>query len=134
MADVHKLSNQMIDVAERLSNVADAAAGKRMTKTTSGWSGWVILPAVGAGIYALVRSDFVSQQAKGVVDEAKARASDLPNDLMKSVRRATQNQSSGRNATTQKSSSRNTGTRTRGSSGRSRPRRSTSARKTTAGR
>jgi hypothetical protein len=136
MADVHKLSDQMIDVAERLSNVADAAAGKRMTRRTSGWSGWVVLPAVGAGLYALVRSDFVSQQAKGVVDEAKTRASDLPNDLMKSVRRATQNQksSTSRNTTTQKSSSRNTATRTRRSSGGRRGRQSTSARKTSAGR
>jgi hypothetical protein len=135
MADIHKFSEQMIDVAERLSNVADAAAGKSMAKRTNGWSGWVLLPAAGAGLYALVRSDFVSRQAKGVVDEAKSLASDLPNDLMKSVRRTTQQSPSSRSATAQKSSSRNAGTqRARSRSGARRRRQPSAARKTTAGR
>jgi hypothetical protein len=136
MADIHKFSEQMIDVAERLSNVADAAAGKRMSKTTSGWSGWVVLPAAGAGLYALLRSDFVSKQARGVVDEARSLASDLPNDLMKSVRRTTQKQSpSNRRATTQNSSRQNAGTqKARGRSGARRRRQPTGTRKTTAGR
>jgi hypothetical protein len=136
MADIHKLSEQMIDVAERMSNVADAAAGKRGARRTSGWSGWVVLPAVGAGLYALVRSDFISKQAKGMVDEAKSRATDLPSDLMKGVRQATQKQTpSSRSTAGQRSSSRSSGTqRTRSRSGGQRRRQSSSARKSTSGR
>jgi hypothetical protein len=93
MADIHKFSEQVIDYAERLSNMADAASGKRMSSRNGGFRGLVLLPAVGAGIYALVRSDFFTRQAKGVVDEAKTVASDLPNDLMKSVRRPTSKRS-----------------------------------------
>jgi hypothetical protein len=89
MADIHKFSEHVIDYAERLSNMADAASGKRMSSRNGGFRGLVLLPAVGAGIYALLRSDFFTRQAKGVVDEAKTVASDLPNDLMKSVRRPT---------------------------------------------
>jgi hypothetical protein len=38
---------------------------------------WVFLPAAGAGLHTLVRSDFFTRQAKEVVDDAKAFASDL---------------------------------------------------------
>ena len=81
----------MTDYAERLSNMADAAEGKRprgrMTR-------WVFLPAAGAAVYALVRSDAFSRQAKGVVDEAKTRASELPDDLVARVRQTQGSQSS----------------------------------------
>jgi hypothetical protein len=105
MAGVHKVSEQMIEVAERLSNVADAVEGKRMARRGNGLMGWVLLPAAGAGLYALVKSDFFTRQAKDVVDEAKSRASDLPNDLMKSVRQTTQ-KSPSRSSTTQSTRSR----------------------------
>jgi hypothetical protein len=105
MAGIHRFSEQMIEYGERLSNIADAAEGKRSGRTGTGFSAWVLLPAAGAGLYALVRSDFFARQAKGVVDEAKTRASDLPDELMKSVRR-TATSSSNRTQSSQKSPSR----------------------------
>ena len=85
MADIHKFSEQMIDFAERLSNVADAASGKRPA-TGRGTTRWLLLPAAGAGLYALARSELLTRQAKGAVNGAKTLASDLPNDLLNTVR------------------------------------------------
>ncbi len=48
MADIRKFSDQVIDLAERLANVADAAQGKD-TKTTGLRARWLLLPAAGAG-------------------------------------------------------------------------------------
>jgi hypothetical protein len=105
VADIQKFSERVIDFAERLADVADAAEGKgRRRGSGNGATRWVILPAAGAGLYALVRSEFLARQAKDVVKEARTRASDLSNDLMNSVRQ------------TQKSSSRNGGQRRRKSS------------------
>jgi hypothetical protein len=89
MTDIHKLSEKVIDLAERAANVADAAQGKGRTGSI-GMTRWVMLPAAGAALYALVRTEFFTRQAKDVVDEAKTRASDLPNDLMKTVRQTPQ--------------------------------------------
>jgi hypothetical protein len=140
MADIHKFSERMIDYAERLSNVADAAQGKRMARRGNGISGWLLLPAAGAGLYAMVRSEFFSRQAKEVVDEAKTRASELPADLMKSVRQTRQGS---RRQTTQNTAKQSPGsasgrgsqkTRRRRTTGTQRRRQTSSARKTTAGR
>lgn len=84
MADIHSLSEQVIDYAERAANVADAAKGKGKNDGTG--ARWLILPAAGAALYALVKSDFFSRGAKVVAGEAKSRASELPDDLMKAVR------------------------------------------------
>jgi hypothetical protein len=87
MADINKFSEQVIDLAERLANVADAAKGKD-TNTTRPKARWLLLPAAGAGIYALTSRAF-TRQAKTVVEEAKARASDLPDELVSRVHEAT---------------------------------------------
>ena len=91
MGLIQDFSEHVTDYAERLSNMADAAEGKRprgrMTR-------WVFLPAAGAAVYALVRSDAFSRQAKGVVDEAKTRASELPDDLVARVRQTQGSQTS----------------------------------------
>jgi hypothetical protein len=87
MSRIHTFSDQLVDYGERLSKMADAAEGKHRSGKTI--RRWVLLPAAGAGLYALVRSDFLSRQAKEVVDEAKSRAADLPDDLMTRVRQAT---------------------------------------------
>jgi hypothetical protein len=84
MPDIHKLSEQVIDYAERAADVADAAKGKG--KSNGVGSRWLLLPAAGAAFYALVRSDFFTRRAKEVAGEAKTRASELPDDLMKAVR------------------------------------------------
>jgi hypothetical protein len=108
MADIHKLSEQVIDYAERAASVADAAQGKNKNGVGARW---LLLPAAGAGLYALVKSDFFTRGAKVVAGEAKTRASELPDDLMKAVRQ-----------TPQKSSTRSTSPSRSTSSGRSRSR------------
>lgn len=87
MADIHQISKQVIDYAERAADVADAAKGKGRSNAVG--TRWLVLPAAGAALYALVRSDFVSRSAKAVAGEAKTRASELPDDLMKTVRQTT---------------------------------------------
>ena len=82
MAGIQEFSEKVITYATRLSDVADAAQGRRR----SGGSRlrWT---ASGVALLALVRSDFFARQAKGVVNEAKTLASDLPDDLMAVVRK-----------------------------------------------
>jgi hypothetical protein len=116
MTAVHRLSSQVIDYAERLAAVADAAQGKHSHRSRA--TRWLLLPASGAALYAFVRSDSFSRQAKEVVDEAKTRASELPEDLVARVRETT-------GGTTKRSS---------GQNGRSRPAaRKTSSSRTTSG-
>ena len=86
MASVQKFSEQVIDLAERLADVADAAGGKGVRKTGS--ARWLLLPAAGAGLYALATSGSLTRQAKGVANQAKARASDLPDELLGLVSQA----------------------------------------------
>ena len=109
MADVHKFSEQVIDLAERLEDVADAAKGKGVRRGSFG-SRWVILPAAGAGLYALATRGSFARQAKGVMNQAKTRASELPDDLLSSVRQTSQKSAtaSGGRARSQTSSSRKT--------------------------
>ena len=119
MDTIQRFSDTVIDLAERLSNVADAAAGNPATKGRNGAAGtttrWLLLPAAGAALYAFAKSDFVTRQARGVVDEAKTRASDLPNDLMKRIREM-EDSTSQRSSTSQRAS---TKSGTRGGSQRS---------------
>ena len=85
MAGIQSISEQVIDYAERVSDMADAAQG-RHRRVGSTLTRWVVLPASGAALFALARSNYVSRQAKDVVDGAKSRASELPDDLMSRVR------------------------------------------------
>ena len=85
MAGIHKFSEQVIDWALRLEDVADAANGKGIRKGSFG-TRWLLLPAAGAGVYALATSGAFSRQAKEIMDHAKTRASELPEDLMSGVR------------------------------------------------
>ena len=85
MAGIQSISGQVIDYAERVSDMADAAQG-RQRRVGSTLTRWVVLPASGAALFALARSNYVSRQAKDVVDGAKSRASELPDDLMSRVR------------------------------------------------
>jgi hypothetical protein len=88
MASMDKLSQQLIEVAERVADVNDAAKGRglrhRGTPTR-----WVMLPALGAGLYALGTRVSISRHAKSVLDQAKDRASDLPQDLLGRVQETT---------------------------------------------
>jgi hypothetical protein len=116
MASIHKLSEQMIDMAERLDNVADAAKGKRSRKRAL-TSRWFLLPAAGAGLYALATSGSFTRQAKDVVDQAKTRASDLPDDLRSRIHEASQRSGARNGSQSRRSSARRT----------SKPRRTTSS-------
>jgi hypothetical protein len=86
MEGIHKFSHKVIDYAGRLSDVADAAQGKR--RSGHGVIRRLILPASGAALLALVRSDFFTRQAKEAIKDAKTLASDLPEDLMATVRQS----------------------------------------------
>ena len=111
MADIKKFSEQMIDVGERIGNVADAAKGKPARPRAR----WLLLPAAGAGLYALTTSGAFARRASDVVKEVRVKASDLPDELMSRVHEATSSGSNGR---------RSTGT---GTTSRSRSRRRTKA-------
>jgi hypothetical protein len=88
MADIYKFSDRVIDLGERLADVADAVQGKGSRKGRGG-ARWLILPAAGAGLYALGASGSFTRQAKSVINQAKERASDLPEDLVGRVQQAT---------------------------------------------
>ena len=124
MADAHKLSEHVIDMARRFEDVVDAAEGRGNRGSGGISTKWLLLPAAGAGLYALVTSNSVGRHAKGVLDQAKSRASELPDDLMSRVRQTSQTQGS-RNDTTRRSSSARKSNSTRKTS---------SARKSTASR
>ena len=69
MSAIYKFSERVIDLAERLEDVADAAQGRR-----KGGSGtrWLTLPAAG-GLYAVATTGSFTRQAKDVMDQAKTR-------------------------------------------------------------
>jgi hypothetical protein len=137
MAGVHEFSEKVIDYATRLSDVADAAQGRRRSGGGSGLVRWTLLPASGAALLALVRSDFFARQAKDVVSEAKTRASDLPDELMGVVRQTAANGSRARasqtNGSTRRSTTTGRKTRARKTSA-SRRRTSASKKRTTSSR
>lgn len=125
--NIHEFAERVIDLAERMADVADAAAGKRRRGPRAA-TRLLVLPAAGAGLYALARSESFSQQAKTLVDEAKTVASELPNDLMNGVRQAASTQASSTAAGRSSTSAKRGATRSGGQ--RRRQSTSTSRRKT----
>jgi hypothetical protein len=105
MADAHKISERMIDMARRFEDVVDAAEGKGARGSGGIGTKWLLLPAAGAGLYALMTSNSVGRHAKGALDQAKSRAAELPDDLMGRVRQTSQKQGSGSNSGTSRRSS-----------------------------
>jgi hypothetical protein len=89
MADISRFSEHVIDLAERLADVSDAANGKGIRRGSMG-TRWLLLPAAGAGIYALATSGAFTRHAKGVMGQAKTRASELPDDLLNRVQQTSQ--------------------------------------------
>ena len=73
-----------VDWAVRLENASDGSKGK--AARTGGAGRWLLLPAAGAGLYALATSRTFSRQAKDVMDQAKT----LPDDLIGRLRQTTQ--------------------------------------------
>jgi hypothetical protein len=97
MASIKKFSEQVIDLGERIGNVADAAQGKDVRRGPR--ASWLLLPAAGAGLYALTTSGAFAQRASDVVKEVRVRASDLPDELMSRVHEATSSSGNGRRST-----------------------------------
>jgi hypothetical protein len=93
MSTVNRLSDQVIELAERASAMSDAAQGKKGIRGRA-MGRWLLLPAAGAGLYAMVRNTSVTRKAKGAMDDAKARASELPEELIGRVRQSSQPSSS----------------------------------------
>jgi hypothetical protein len=83
MADINKFAEQVIDFAERFADITDAAQGKGNRKGVG--ARWLVLPVAGAGLYALGTNGSFTRKTKKVMNQAKARASELPNDLMNRV-------------------------------------------------
>jgi hypothetical protein len=117
MADIYKFSDRVVDMGERLADVADAVQGKG-NRNGRGGARWLILPAAGVGLFALGTSRSFTRQAKSVFNQAKERASDLPEDLVGRVQQAT-------GATANKTSTNRSGSSSR--SGSSRRRKTSSA-------
>jgi hypothetical protein len=90
MANVNRFSEQLIDAAERFADMVDAAQGNGARKGGVG-ARWLILPAAGATAYALgTSSSSVARKARGLMRQAKDRATDLPDaDLVDRVKEAT---------------------------------------------
>lgn len=86
MADINKFAEKVIDLAERFADITDAAQGKGHRKGVG--ARWLVLPAVGAGLYALGTNGSFTRKTKKVMNQAKARASELPDDLMNRVEQA----------------------------------------------
>lgn len=116
MANMDNVSERLIDFAERFADMTDAAQG-RGNRQGGISPRWLVLPAAGIGLYALGASGTFVRGAKNVAKQAKDRATELPDDLMSRVHRATRTTSgtSSSSSTRRQSSSsrRRTGTRRR---------------------
>jgi hypothetical protein len=107
MADMNKFSEQVIDLAERFADITDAAQGKGNRKSMG--ARWLVIPAAGAGLYALGASGSFKRSAKKVMSQAKERASELPEDLMNRVQQTsgtTESRSTSGRPATRKSTTR----------------------------
>lgn len=95
MADMNKLSEQLIDFSERFADAVDGAQGRGPRKSSLGMR-WLILPAAGAATYALATSGSgLARKTRGLMKQAKDRATDLPDaDLVGRVKEVTGNQQS----------------------------------------
>jgi hypothetical protein len=90
MADAKRFSEGLIDVAERFADVVDATEGRGARKTGFG-ARWWILPAAGAGAYALATSSSgLARQARKLMRGAKDRVTGMPDaDLLGRVEELT---------------------------------------------
>jgi len=100
MADINRVSQQVLDYAERFADVVDAAQGRGNRKGNLS-ARWLVLPLAGAGAYALMTNGAFTRQARGVLSDAKERASELPDDLLGRVRQTSAGSTNGRKSTRQ---------------------------------
>jgi hypothetical protein len=126
MANIEKLSEGLLDWAERFADMTDAAKGRGNRRTQGFGMRWFLLPAAGAGLYRVAASGFLVRQAKSMATQAKELASDLPDDLIGRVQEVTKAPKAGGSSSAQVPSrsrraaqGRPSGARARNSSGRS---------------
>ena len=125
MRDANKVSEQLIDMAERFADVVDAAEGRGGRKN-SVQTKWLVLPAAGAAVYALATSSSgMARQTRAWMRRAKDRATDLPDaDLFNRVKEVsgteTPSSSSRSSGSSTRSTTRSSSSRSRSSSGSSR--------------
>jgi hypothetical protein len=131
MAEVRKMSEGLIDLAERFADVVDAAQGRGSRKAGNGVK-WLILPAAGAGVYALATSSSAfARRTRKLMSRAKDRATDLPDsDLFGRVKEVTGTEqrvsgSSGRTQTARRTQTERRGQTRRSRSGQTQRRRKT---------
>jgi hypothetical protein len=110
------MSEGLIDMAERFADVVDAAQGRGGRKA-SGGAKWLILPAAGAGVYALATSSSAfARRTRKLMSRAKDRATDLPDaDLFSRVKEVTGVEQSASSGTRRTQSTRRRQTRRSGS-------------------
>jgi hypothetical protein len=116
MADAKKMSEGLVDMAERFADVVDAAQGRGARKATGG-AKWLILPAAGAGVYALATSSSAfARRTRKLMTRAKDRATDLPDaDLFGRVKEVTGTEQSASSSSRRTQSPRRKQTRRSGS-------------------
>jgi len=108
MADIDRFSERLVEMAERFADVTDAAQG-RGNRQGGIRARWVALPAAAAGIYLLGASGSLRRQAGNVAKQAKDRATELPDDLMSRVHRATRKPTASRAGSNGRSTTRSNG-------------------------
>ncbi len=116
MAEVNKMSEGLIDLAERFADVVDAAQGRGGRKNGNG-ARWLILPVAGAGVYALATSSSAfARRTRKLMNQAKDRATDLPDaDLFGRVKEVTGTEQSASSSSRPTQSTRRRQTRRSGS-------------------
>lgn len=127
MADIDTFSERLVDMAERFADMTDAAQG-RGHRQGGIRARWVVLPAAAAGIYLLGASGSLRRQAGTVAKQAKDRATELPDDLMSAVHRATRKPTTSSGTTSNGRTSARSTTRSRSRSQTRRKPRATAAR------
>jgi hypothetical protein len=108
MADIDTFSERLVDMAERFADMTDAAQG-RGHRQGGIRARWVVVPAAAAGIYLLGASGSLRRQAGSVAKQAKDRATELPEDLMTAVHRATRKPTSSGTTSNGRTTTRSTG-------------------------
>jgi Sec-independent protein translocase protein TatA len=79
--DLHKMAEQVADVADRIAAVADALQGKGRRRG-GGAGKWLLLPATGAlAVFAARKGPDLIRQARELADQAKEQAASMGIDL-----------------------------------------------------
>jgi hypothetical protein len=89
MADMDRVSRRIVEFAERFADVNDAAQGRGKRLGRKIRPRWLVLPAAGAGLYALGTNGSFLGRAKRVASQAKDHATDLPDTLLTRARETT---------------------------------------------